>query len=200
MSRTLRASLCAASLFGALSAGCRAEIDSVDIGGVDPASAIFAFYGTSEGNGADFSGDETNDASARLLVVLSDRRSICDDLSNVLIIDNLARIDDAVMIIINGEIFQNDSEGPLIVSDLTLDDTDADGTNKDINFRIRAFENEQSILNDTDNGDGTLTISRAGLRLQGEFSATLVGGQVLSGSFKARHCAVFDALALQGGL
>lgn len=189
-----------AALAALLCASCRADIGSVDIDGVNPADARFAFYGISEGTGADINGDETIDASARVLIVLSDRRSACDDLANVLILDQLARIDDGLLVIINAEIFQNDSEGPLITRDLVLNDEDVDGINKDIDLRVLAFENEDTLLNDGDSGDAELLIKGGLLRLNGEFSATLNGGQEISGSFNARHCPIFDALALQGGL
>jgi hypothetical protein len=183
-----------------LVAGCgRVNVASDDINGFKTDDNDQAFFGFVEGFGADFDGDGTNDAVAKVTIVLTDSPTFCEDLNNFAVFGNLGLLGDVQFLSIDVDLLEANSDGPALVDNLTVE-----GAAVDVEFTV--LEDGGQLVTAEDADTSTLEIKgvRDG-RLRGEITSVLNfndGPNVLtanvSGTFSAERCTALDALALFG--
>jgi hypothetical protein len=187
----------AALLFGACAGN--GNIESGDILGFNTDQAKFAFFGVGEGFGTDLNDNGTLDAQGILSIILTDDRSLCDNLKDLdFIFSNEELI--ALTISIGREI--DDSDGPAISGDFTVTNDDFDNF-ASVNFTVQ--QNGAEVVDAGDTGPLQIDISNAG---GGRLRAEIVNGTLefddgngnilttqISGSFTAQHCANLDSFA-----
>jgi hypothetical protein len=200
-------SLCKPAIFagligGALLMGCngRSQIEAT-IGAFNLGDAKFVFYGKAEGGGLDFTNNDINDTIANVTIIFTDKRSLCRDMENLSIIDDLSKLGTAQLMVFNAELRGIDTDESPLTGDVVI----ADGDNIDVNIDYVSFVDEQNqaqAANPT--GDVSVTVKRLNPEwLAGTLTATLNDGAadiVLNGDFSANRCFAIDNLALTGGL
>jgi hypothetical protein len=185
-----------------LLSGCngRARIEAT-IGGLDLGEAKFAFFGKAEGLGFDLDGNDVNDATATLVVAITDKRSFCRDMENLSIVDNIATLGDAQLLLVNASLLTLDSDKSPLEGGVVIQQSD----NIDVELSYQAFADSAVAVTAANTlDDVALTVKRLNFeRLVGSLTATLVDGGadvIVAGNFVANHCPGLDSAALTGGL
>ena len=169
------------------------------IGEFNLGDAKFAFFGKAEGLGIDINNNDINDATATLVVVLTDRRSFCRDMDNLSIVEDIDTLKDAQLLIVNAGLEALDSDESPLKNGVVLQQGDA----IDIDINHRGIIAGQPTATANPSGDVALTIKRLNFeRLAGSIIATLNNGAdiAINGDFVANHCPGLDNVALTGGL
>lgn len=214
MTRTrLLPSLVGVALLAALP-GCNGKSKLTGtVGAFNLAEAKFAFFGRADGFGVDFDGDEVNDATASLVVVVTDKRSLCKDMENISIVnggqigEGLASLENAQLLVMNAGLFVASSDESPLKNNTTIAE---DGTNSlEVGFRAFVTDDQQQVqqtnADEIDPTDMVLTVNGINpLQLRGELTGTLTPDGVeqiaIGGNFTAAHCGALDLIALTGGL
>jgi hypothetical protein len=171
------------------------------LGGFDLGEAKFAFFGTAEGLGIDLDGNDINDATASLVVVITSKRSFCRDMENLSIVEDLDTLAEAQLLVLNANLQTLDSDDSPLSGGVVV----AQGDNIDVELSYQSIVDSAvaaTVANTLD--DASLTVKRLNFeRLVGSLTATLDDGGVdvvINGNFVANHCPGLDSAALTGGL
>ena len=203
LQRWLSKNILAQLLGGALLlSGCNGHSKvEATIAGVSLGEAKFAFFGRAEGLGVDLDGNDINDATATLVVAITDKRSFCRDMDNLSITDNIEELGEAQLLLVNANLFAADTDDSPLQGGVVIQQ----GDTIDVNLGYQSFVDSAvaaSAANTLD--DVVLTVKRINFeRLAGSLTATLVDGGVdviVDGDFVANHCPGLDNAALTGGL